>query len=99
VVISRHSGTKIKVELEGVLEKSKKLLTLSPHEEIEKIEIIRKHGQILSISGSIAQVMSMDDYRTFDACVQEELLKEIKEGDEVTYVEFEGVANVVEIRK
>ena len=99
VVVSRHSGTRTKLELEGVFDGDKRTTTLSPHEDLGTVEIIRKLGQVISKSGAAVQVMGMDSYETFDAEVAKDLLKTLAEGDEVTYVEFRRARRVVEKRE
>jgi len=99
VVVSSHSGTKTKLELEGVFDGDRRTTTLSPHENMETVEIIRRLGQIISKSEGGLQVMGMDSYDTFDAEIAKELLETLAEGDEVTYVEFRGAKRVVERRE
>jgi len=99
VVVSSHSGTRTKLELEGVFDGDKRTTTLSPHENLETVEIIRRLGQVISKSEGGLQVMGMDSYDTFDAEIAKELLKTLAEGDEVTYVDFKGARRVIEKRE
>ena len=99
VVVGTHSHTKTKVEMTGLFSGKKETLTMSSHERVEDIEIIKNHGQLIAKRDNEVQVMSMDNYEMIDADVQPGLIDEINEGDDVTYVEFEGRARVIEKRE
>ncbi|ODS37629.1 hypothetical protein BEH94_10415 [Candidatus Altiarchaeales archaeon WOR_SM1_SCG] len=99
VVVGTHSHTKTKVEMAGLFSGKKESLTMSSHERVEDIEIIKRHGQLIAKTGNEVQVMSMDNYEMLDADITPELLNEVNEGDDVTYVEFGGRARVIEKRE
>ncbi len=65
---------------------------------IEELDIIRKSAQVISKLPDKVQIMDMHSYQTIDADVDEELLNELNEGDEVTFIEVEGNARVLEKR-
>ena len=99
VVVSKHSHTRTKVELEDVFSGEKISKNMSPHEQVREVDIPRKRGQFIARLGEdVIQVMDMLSFETFDAIIKEELLKELEEGDEVTFVEFGGVVKVLEKR-
>jgi translation elongation factor P/translation initiation factor 5A len=94
VVVSRHSHAKTKLEITSMLTGEKKTLTLPDSEKMEKVEIIRKHGQYIArIGEGYGQVMDLKDYSVCDAKIPEDL--ELKEGDEVVFIEFKGRAHVI----
>lgn len=99
VVVGTHSHTKTKVEMVGLFSGKKEMMTMSPHEKVEDVKVIRRHGQLIAKMGEEVQVMSMDNYEMVDADVQQGLIDKINEGDDVTYVEFEGRARVIEKRE
>jgi translation initiation factor 5A len=100
MVVSRHSHTRVKLDMIGVLDGDKRSITVAPHDKLKDIELIRRHGQFIAHSGkNLVQVMSMDTYETFDAEIQDEIMSQLTEGDEVTYVEFGEVPKVIEIRR
>ena len=100
VVIATHSHTKTKVTLMNVFEKEDRQTVTLPHtERFEDIPIIRKHGQFIARLGpGRGQVMDMRDYDLYESEVPSELDGKIKEGDEITYIEFRGRSQVLEIR-
>lgn len=100
VVISRHSHTKIKMELTGMFSGAKKIMSLSPHKTMEKVEIKRKHGQLIAkISEDVGQIMDMMDYTIYEAHVPKDLMERMGEGDELIYIEYGGRVQVLEARK
>jgi translation elongation factor P/translation initiation factor 5A len=100
VVISRHSHTKIKMDLTGMFSGTKKILSLSPHKTMEKVDIKRKHGQLIAkISENVWQIMDMMDYTIYEAHVPKDLMERMREGDELTYIEYGGRVQVLEVRK
>jgi len=100
VVISRHSHTKIKMELTGMFSGAKKIMSLSPHKTMEKVEIKRKHGQLIAkISEDVGQIMDMMDYTIYEAHVPKDLMERMGEGNELIYIEYGGRVQVLEARK
>jgi len=100
VVVSRHSHAKTKVTLVNVFDPRDRQTLSMPHtEQVEEVRIIRKHGQYIARLGpGRGQVMDMRDYSIHEAEVPEDIDRDIREGDEVTYVEFQGRSKVLEIR-
>ena len=98
VVTSTHSHTKVKLKVEGLFTGLSESFTLPPHERVEEVEIIRKLAQLISKEGERAQIMDMRSFETLEAEIDQKLKDEISEGDNVTYVEFNGVARVIEKR-
>lgn len=95
VTYSTHTHTKIKLELEGLFSNTKEVLTLMPHAVVEDIEIKKKRGQLIAKLGDKAQVMDLVSYETFDADIEKEMLEQLNEGEEITFVEFNGKCFVI----
>ncbi len=99
VVTSRHTHTKIKLEALGMFTDNKKALSIPQDEKFEKVELIRKHGQLISkTSVDACQVMDLREYSIHDATISKDLLERLGEGDEVTYIDFRGRARVLDAR-
>lgn len=98
-VISSHSHSVMKLELECILDGSREKITKAGHEKVEKLDIVKRLGQCISKSGGGAQVMSMDDYEVFEAEVLPGILPEMNPGCELTYIDFSGRKIVLEVRK
>ncbi|MBW2980747.1 hypothetical protein KY360_05005 [Candidatus Woesearchaeota archaeon] len=98
VAYGTHSHSKTKLFVQGLINKGEKSINLNHHDQIEELDIIRKAAQVISKLSGKVQIMDTHSYQTIDADVDEELLTELNEGDEVTFIEVEGNAKVLEKR-
>lgn len=98
IVVGTHSHSKLKFYIQGLNEKGEKTVTFQHTDKVEIVDIIRKLGQIISKTGSKAQVMDMVTYETLDATAPSEVLNSLNEGDNVTFVELSGNVQILEKR-
>jgi len=98
IAVGTHSHTKVKLTLQNVLNLTSETLSLPPHTNVDDIEIIRKKGQIIANQDGNLQVMDLVSYETLNASADEELLAQLTEGAEITFIEFNGAARVLEKR-
>lgn len=98
IVVGTHSHSKLKFYVQGLNEKGEKSITMHHTDRVETIDIIRKLGQIISKMNSKIQLMDMVSYQTLDANAPAEFLSELNEGDQVTFVEINGTAQIIEKR-
>ena len=97
IVVGTHSHSKLKFFVQGLREKGEKSVIFHHSDKVEKIELIRKQGQIISKSNSKVQLMDMVSYETLDANLPTEL-SDITEGDTVTFVELNGAVEILDKR-
>jgi len=98
-VMGSHSHTITKIDLECLLDGAKDTLTKSGHERLEDLEIVRRLGQYISpASDGRIQVMAMDNYEVFEADVLPNVVPQLKQGGNLTFVEFKGKKIVLEAR-
>ncbi len=98
VACGTHSHSKTKLFVQGLFSKGERTINMSHHENVDMVDIVKKQGQIISLTGK-AQVMDNVSYETVDADVDPELIKELTEGDTVIFINFEGKAMVLEKRQ
>jgi len=98
VVTGTHSHTKNRLDMVGLFSGKAESATFPPHERLEGVDIVRKKAQLLSRTGGSMQIMDLVSYETFDAMAQGEVAEDLTEGDEVTYIEFQGRVIVMEKR-
>ena len=98
VVTGTHTHTKVKLALHGLFSGVNESITMPPHDYVDELAIIRKHGQVISKNEDKVQVMDMFSYETLDADYHPDLVGNLNEGDEITYVDFGGSAFIVERR-
>lgn len=99
VVYSTHSHTKAKITLQGLFSGKITETSLPLHEQMQEADIIRKCATIISKSEDKLQIMDTVSFETIDADIDKDLLEKANENDQVTYIQFENIAKILEIRK
>ena len=98
IVVGTHSHSKLKFFIQGLNDKGERTATFHHTDKIEIIDIIRKLGQVIAKTNDKVQIMDMVTYETIDAYPSSELFSELREGDQVTFVELKGNAQILEKR-
>ncbi|MEM4268104.1 MAG: hypothetical protein QXK37_04725 [Candidatus Woesearchaeota archaeon] len=99
VVTGTHSHAKNKLEMQGLFSGHLETAVFPPHERLEDVEIVRKKGQLIAKYNKNVQIMDMISYEIIDAeVIRKEILDKMNEGDEVTYIEFQGRSIVLDKR-
>ena len=98
IVVGTHSHSKLKFYIQGLREKGERTVTFQHSDRVEKIEIMRKQGQIISKSGNKVQLMDAVSYETLDSSLPQELADDVNEGDSVTFVDLNGKIEILDKR-
>lgn len=96
VTFGTHSHSKTKLFIVPLLRGGEKSATFAHHDRVETADIIKKSAQVISKLPGKIQIMDAKTYETFDTEVGDELLNSINEGDEVIFIEHNGVIEVLE---
>lgn len=83
----KHGSAKVRITAVGMFDGSKKTLLKPSHSDVEAPVIAKTKAQVVSISGSNAQLMDMESYETYDLPIPEELRATLKAGAEVEVME------------
>ena len=85
----KHGSAKASIEAVGVFDGRKRQLSQPVDQKIWVPIIERKQGQVISVDDTdgIAQVMDLDTYETVSMALPDDL--EVKNGDEIEYLELE----------
>ena len=88
----KHGAAKARIEGIGVFDSQKRTAIQPVTAKLYVPVIERKSGQVLSVSGGIAQIMDMGDYSTIEIAVPEELKEKgrIAPGKEISFLHYEG---------
>jgi len=81
----KHGHAKCRIEAIGIINDDKKIMVMPGHEKVDVPIVEKRSGQILSITGSIVNLMDSESYETLDIALPEELKDDLKEGDNVMY--------------
>ena len=98
VVYGTHSHSKLKIFIQGLTEKGERNINLHHTDKVEIVEIIRKTGQVISKTNENIQIMDNVSYETLDGTASNELHNELNEGDQVTFVDFNGNIKIIDKR-
>jgi translation initiation factor 5A len=86
----KHGAAKMRVTTIGIFDGSKRMLLKPSDGDIEVPIIEKKRGQIVSVSGEMAQVMDMASFEMFEMKLSGEMLANAASGKEVEYMESMG---------
>ena len=81
----KHGHAKVRLSAISLIDNRKKVVVMPGHDNVEVPIIEKKNAQVLSIQGSIANVMDSVTYETFDLEIPEELKSDVVEGATVLY--------------
>lgn len=98
IVVGTHSHSKLKFYIQGLREKGERTVILQHSDRIDKIEITRKQGNIISKTGNKVQIMDNVSYETLDTSLPAELISDINEGDTVAFIELNGRVEILDKR-
>lgn len=86
----KHGHAKVNLMAVGLLDNKKRNMVMPGHDKVEVPLVEKKNAQVLSISGTHANVMDSETYETFDMEIPEELKEQITEGCLILYWSLMG---------
>jgi translation initiation factor 5A len=86
----KHGSAKMRITAVGIFSRQKKTLLCPGDADVEVPIIERNTVQIMSVSGTNAQVMDQKSYEVYDMEIPEELLSEAAAGKEADVLEAMG---------
>ncbi len=82
----KHGSAKSRIDAIGIFDGTKRSIIAPVTEKIYIPIVERKNGQVLSVSGEVAQIMDMADYSTLELKIPEELQGKIEAGKDISYL-------------
>lgn len=92
----KHGSAKVRITAIGIFDGSKKTLLSPSHGDVEVPVINKKKAQVVSVTGSTAQLMDLDTYETYETDLKDDF-KDLKAGSEVEVVETMGKKAILRI--
>lgn len=86
----KHGHKKYSIEAVGVFDGRKRNISKPSDAKVEIPDVEMGNAQVISLLEESAQLMSMSTYETFEVKITEEFRNELKEGDEVEYIQVAG---------
>ncbi len=81
----KHGHAKVRITAIGLIDGKKRDTVMPGHDMVQTPMIDKKTAQVLSVSGSTANVMDAETYETFDLEIPEDLKNECVPGVNVLY--------------
>ena len=94
----KHGAAKMNVVAIGLFDDVKRTLMKPSDADVEIPIIERKRAQIVTVSGTSAQLMDLQSYETFEVEVPEDMRSEVEAGKELEYMEAMGKKLLTRVR-
>ncbi|KCZ72618.1 translation initiation factor 5A precursor (eIF-5A) [Candidatus Methanoperedens nitroreducens] len=82
----KHGSAKARIDAIGIFDGTKRSIVAPVTDKTYVPLVERKSGQVLSVSGDVAQVMDMADYSTLEIKIPDEFKGKIEAGKEISYL-------------
>lgn len=82
----KHGSAKSRIDAIGIFDGTKRSIISPVTEKIYVPIVDRKNGQVISVSGDVAQIMDNADYSTLELKIPEELKGKIEAGKDISYL-------------
>ena len=81
----KHGHAKMRITGIGLIDEKKRMVVMPGHDNVDVPIVEKRSGQVLSISGDMANIMDSETYETFDLKIPEDLKGQVIEGGQVLY--------------
>jgi len=89
----KHGSAKARIEAQGVFDGKKRSMSQPVDQKIWVPIINRKQGQVISVDGSVAQVMDLETYETISIKIPDG--ESLSPDDEIEYLQMEDQRKIV----
>lgn len=86
----KHGAAKMRITTIGIFDGSKRILLKPSDADIQLPIIERKRGQIVTLTGNMAQVMDLTTFENFEMELPEDMRAGAEAGKEIEYMEAMG---------
>jgi translation initiation factor 5A len=86
----KHGHAKYRVDAKNIFTGQTSNLVMTAHKYVEVPNLKKQNAQVLSVSGTNAQIMDMETYETFDLEIPEKLQGQVESGKTIMYWEIMG---------
>ena len=81
----KHGHAKLRVSAVGLLDEKKRVVVMPGHDKVEVPIVDKRTAQVLSITGTTANVMDSETYEIFDIEIPPELKARVAEGSNILF--------------
>ena len=86
----KHGAAKINVVAISLLDASKHSLAKSSAADVEVPIVERKRAQVVSVTGTTAQLMDLTTFETFEVTIPEDAEEAMEDGKDIQYMDVMG---------
>jgi translation initiation factor 5A len=86
----KHGEAKARIEAVGIFDNQKRSVVHPVKHKVQVPMIQKRSAQVLSLSGSNAQLMDLENYETFDIEIPAEFKDKMVPGENVQYIDAVG---------
>ncbi len=97
----KHGSAKVRLEAVGLFDSKKRVVLKPAAANVDSPIIDKRKAQVISISGSIVQLMDLETYETFETSIPGDFKSKLSQGSEgleVMYWKFEKNILIKEVR-
>jgi translation initiation factor 5A len=94
----KHGAAKMNVVAIGIFDDVKRTIMKPTDADVEIPIIERKRAQVVSVTGTSAQLMDTQSYETFEVELPEDMRAEVESGKEIEYMEAMGRKLLTRVR-
>lgn len=91
----KHGAAKARIDGSGVFDSQKRTAIQPVTSKMYVPTIVRRSGQVLSVSDDTAQVMDLEDYSIIELKIPEGMQERIEPGKEIPFIHYEGKYKIV----
>lgn len=93
----KHGASKCRVEAIGIVDEKKRIMVMPGSERVPVPLIEKRKAQVLSIDRqkTMANVMDLETFETFDSAVASDLIETLEENAQVEYWNIEGEQKII----
>lgn len=81
----KHGHSKVRLTASGMVDDKRRVIVLPGHDNIDAPIVEKRTGQVLSISGDMANIMDSETFETFDLKIPEDIKGTVVGGCNVLY--------------
>lgn len=86
----KHGAAKMRIVGVGLFDNTKRTLLKPSDGDVEIPIVERKIGQVISVSGNMAQIMDPNTYEMYELPIPEDLMGKVEAGKEIELIESMG---------
>ena len=86
----KHGEAKARLDVVGIFDGQKRSIVHPVTHKVKVPVIDKRKAQVLSVHGTAAQLMDLQNYETFEMIVPEDMKADVLAGGEVLYMEAMG---------